>query len=55
MDKEKSIGYDILSKFNHKINTVTPALVQLVGSGNFLKSGMALELIVMLVYLKIIN
>ncbi len=35
--KDKSIGYDILSKFNHNINTVVPALVQLVGSGNFLK------------------
>lgn len=36
--KEKSIGYDILSKFNHTINTVVPSLVQLVSNGNYLKS-----------------
>lgn len=35
--KDKSIGYDILHKFNHKINTVAPALVQLISS-NPLKS-----------------
>ena len=36
--KEKSRGYDILSKFNHTINPVVPSLVQLVSSGNYLKS-----------------
>ena len=36
--KEKSIGYDILRKFNHTINPVVPSLVQLVSSGNYLKS-----------------
>ena len=34
---EKSIGYDILKKFNHTINPVLPGLVQLV-SNNPLKS-----------------
>ena len=36
--QEKSVGYDILSKFNHTINPVVPSLVQLVSSGNYLKS-----------------
>lgn len=36
--KEKSIGYDILRKFNHTINPVVPSLVQLVSNGNYLKS-----------------
>ena len=36
--KEKSVGYDILSKFNHTINPVVPSLVQLVSNGNYLKS-----------------
>ena len=36
--KEKSRGYDILSKFNHTINPVVPSLVQLVSNGNYLKS-----------------
>ena len=36
--KEKSRGYDILSKFNHTIKPVVPSLVQLVSSGNYLKS-----------------
>ena len=36
--KERSIGYDILSKFNHTINPVVPSLVQLVSDGNYLKS-----------------
>ena len=36
--KEKSRGYDILSKFNHTIKPVVPSLVQLVSSGNYLPS-----------------
>ena len=36
--KEKSRGYDMLSKFNHTINPVVPSLVQLVSNGNYLKS-----------------
>lgn len=35
--QDKCIGYNILRKFNHKINPVLPALVQLESHGSFLK------------------
>ena len=43
--KDKSIGYNILRKFNHKINPVLPSLVQLVSDSTYLKkiSGVRIE------------
>ena len=43
--KDKSIGYDILRNFNHKINPVLPSLVQLVSDNTYFKkiSGVRIE------------
>lgn len=41
--KEESIGYNLLKKFGHSINTVVPSLVQLVGSNIINASGVRCE------------
>lgn len=41
--KESSIGYDLLKKFGHSINTIVPGLVRLVGSNPINASGVRCE------------
>lgn len=36
-DKKETVGYQLLEKFHHKIESVLPSLVQLKGEGNYFK------------------